>query len=56
MIDLLRYYYYIMIDRISYKNNNYYFTYKNNAFCFYKYDRNLDEINDSLSLKEKTPS
>lgn len=50
MIDLLRYYYYIMIDRISYKNNNYYFTYKNNAFCFYKYDRNLDEINDLYNL------
>ena len=39
-----------MIDRISYKNNNYYFTYKNNAFCFYKYDRNLDEINDLYNL------
>ena len=50
MIELLRYYYYIIIDRISYKNNNYYFKYQNNYFCFYKYKRNLDEINEIYNL------
>ena len=50
MLDLLNYYYYIITDRVSLKNNNYYFTYQNNYFCFYKYKRNLDEINEIYNL------
>ena len=50
MLDLLNYYYYIITDRVSLKNNNYYFTYQNNYFCFYKYDGSLNEINELFNL------
>ncbi len=50
MLDLLNYYYYIITDRVSLKNNNYYFTYKNNYFCFYKYNGSLNEINELFNL------
>ena len=50
MLDLLNYYYYIITDRVSLKNNNYYFTYQNNYFCFYKYNASLNEINELFNL------
>ena len=50
MLDLLNYYYYIITDRVSLKNNNYYFTYQNNHFCFYKYNGSLNEINELFNL------
>ena len=50
MLDLLNYYYYIITDRVSLKNNNYYFTYQNNYFCFYKYNGSLNEINELFNL------
>lgn len=36
MKDLLNYYYYLIVDRINMRGNNYYFLYQNNYFCLYR--------------------
>ncbi len=50
MKDLLNYYYFLLPDRIEKCNNNYYFSFKNYFFAFYKYKGNLEDINSILSL------
>lgn len=49
MKDILNYYYYILTERISMKGNDYYFTYLNNHFAFYKYD-NSHQIKELFNL------
>ena len=50
MKDLLNYYYFINPDKIHLHNDNYYFNYNNNLFCFYLYKYNLDEVNSIFEL------
>ncbi len=50
MKDLLNYYYYIITDRINMLNHNYYFTYMNNYFCLYRYDKEIDTIKEIFNL------
>ena len=50
MKDLLNYYYYIITDRINMHNHNYYFEYLNHSFCLYRYDYNLNNLNDIFKL------
>lgn len=50
MKDLLNYYYYIITDRINMYQHNYYFSYQNNYFCLYRYDKNFNDIRDIFNL------
>ncbi len=50
MKDLLNYYYYIITDIINMQNGNYYFNYLNNSFCLYRYESNLDILNEVFKL------
>ena len=50
MKDLLNYYYYLYPNKIQMSNNNYYFNFNNNYFCFYLYKNNLEDINDIYNL------
>ena len=50
MKDLLNYYYFIITDRINMQNHNYYFNYLNNAFCLYRYNDDLNKIDDLFKL------
>ncbi len=50
MKDLLNYYYYIITDRINMLNHNYYFTYLNNNFCLYRYENNLNTLEEIFNL------
>ena len=46
---ILEYYYRIIIDNKKIDNNGY-FSYNNHHFCLYKYERNIEEINDLVKL------
>ncbi len=50
MLDLLNYYYYIITDKTSLKDGNYYFNYQNKHFCLYQYNGSISNINDLFNL------
>lgn len=50
MKDFLNYYYFILPDKIRLLNQNYYFSFKNQFFAFYKYNNSLENIQDIFNL------
>lgn len=50
MKDLLNYYYFILPDKIYMHDNNYYFNIENHYFVFYRYNYNINDINNLFIL------
>ena len=44
MKDLLSFYYYMVVDKITMLNHNYYFKYLDQEFAFYRVDKSLEEL------------